>query len=162
MLAMGDALALTIAEVQGFREEDFARLHPGGALGKRLLRVEDIMRQGRANPVVTASRRVGDVLRVITQARAGSACVVDARGRLTGIFTDGDLRRHVKTTPDLVRVPVSRVMTRTPKRISKDRLAVEALRVLNEYKIDELPVIDSHRRPIGLVDVQDLIKAGLV
>jgi len=162
MLAMGDALALAVADVRDFREEDFALLHPGGELGKRLLRVEDIMRRGAAHPTVTTTRRVGDVLRVITQARAGSACVVDRVGRLVGIFTDGDLRRHVKTTPNLIHLPVERVMTRTPKTITQDRLAVEALRILKEHKIDELPVVDERHRPIGLVDVQDLLKAGLV
>lgn len=162
MLAMGDALALAVADAKGFREHDFALLHPGGELGKRLLRVEDVMRRGHANPLVRMQQTVREVLLRITQARAGSACVVDGRGRLAGIFTDGDLRRHLKTTPNLVQLPVGRVMTRTPKTITKDRLAVEALRILKEHKIDELPVVDARHRPIGLVDVQDLLKAGLV
>jgi arabinose-5-phosphate isomerase len=162
MLAMGDALALTVADAQGFRQEDFARVHPGGALGKQLVRVEEIMRKGTASPVVKLTAKVSDVLHTITRARAGSACVIDARGQLAGIFTDGDLRRHVKRTPDLARQTVSSVMTTRPKVITKEQLAVEALRILNEYHIDELPVVDAKHRPIGLVDVQDLLKAGIV
>ncbi|MCX5686282.1 MAG: CBS domain-containing protein [Candidatus Omnitrophica bacterium] len=98
----------------------------------------------------------------ITNARAGSASVVDSKGRFVGIFTDGDLRRHLKTMPDLVERKVRDVMTKNPTVISKDRLAAEAFEILRSKKIDELPVIDRARRPIGLLDVQDLLKAGLV
>jgi arabinose-5-phosphate isomerase len=161
MLAMGDALAVVVAELKGFRERDFALFHPGGQLGKRLLlRVKDLMRTGRANPVVRGTTSVKNVLLAITRARAGSAAVVDHRGRLIGIFTDGDLRRHLDVTPDLPRLPVKRVMTRRPKTLAADRLAVEALRLLREYRIDELVVVDGARRPVGLLDVQDLLKAG--
>ena len=163
MLAMGDALAVVVAEQKGFRERDFALLHPGGQLGRRLLlRVADLMRTGAANPVVRRTRRVRDVLLAITGARAGCASVVDERGRLVGIFTDGDLRRHIDSSVDLAGRAVGEVMTARPKTIEPDRLAEEALRVLREYKIAELVVVDRRGRPVGLLDVQDLLKAGFV
>ncbi|MGE5280268.1 MAG: KpsF/GutQ family sugar-phosphate isomerase [Deltaproteobacteria bacterium] len=162
-LAMGDALAVCLLEKKGFKEKDFAFYHPGGALGKKLLlKVGDIMRHGAANCVVREKECVRDVLVSITEARAGAASVVDARGRLTGIFTDGDLRRHLKTDNALLSCPVKDVMTRKPTTIDKECLASEALRLLKERRIDELPVVDAHDRPIGMLDVQDLLKAGIV
>lgn len=162
MLAMADALAVVVAERRGFKEQDFAFFHPGGQLGKRLLlRVRDVMRTGAANPIVRQTTLVKEVLVAITRARAGCASVVDGRGRLMGIFTDGDLRRHLEDTPNLAQVRVASVMTASPKTIAADRLAAEALRVLREHRIDELVVLDGHRRPVGLLDVQDLLKAGI-
>lgn len=161
MLAMGDALAVVAAERKGFKERDFALFHPGGQLGKRLLlRVRDLMRTGAAHPIKPQRAKVKEVLLAITKARAGCASIVDGRRRLVGIFTDGDLRRHLETTPNLAQVRVADVMTRHPKTIQADRLAAEALRLLHEYKIDELVVVDGRRRPVGLLDVQDLLKAG--
>jgi arabinose-5-phosphate isomerase len=163
MLAMGDALAIALLDRRGFKEEDFAFYHPGGYLGKRLiLKVEDIMRKGKANPIVREGLKVKDVLLKITEARAGSASVVNKKGVLTGIFTDGDLRRHLGSDPSLPLRPVKNVMTKGPVTISKDMLAADAFRILREKKIDEIPVVDKAKRPIGLVDVQDLLKAGLV
>jgi arabinose-5-phosphate isomerase len=163
MLAMGDALAIALLDRRGFREQDFAFYHPGGSLGKRLvLKVEDIMRKGKASPVVKEDLKIKDVLLRITEARAGSASVVNGRGVLTGIFTDGDLRRHLATDPLLSSKPVKQVMTKNPVTISKDLLAADAFRILRERKIDEIPVVDVSKKPIGLVDVQDLLKAGLV
>ena len=163
MLALGDALAITLAEAKGFRQEDFARLHPGGSLGRRLLMtVKDLMRTGPANPIVPATAPVKQVLLAITKARAGSATVVDARGRLLGIFTDGDLRRHLERDTHFLSQPVRTVMTKSPKSVTPDLLAVEALKMLRAYRIDEVPVVDGRRRPVGLLDVQDLLKAGLM
>jgi arabinose-5-phosphate isomerase len=162
-LAMADALAVCLLECKGFKEKDFAFFHPGGALGRRLLlKVEDIMRRGLSNPIVGEENKVSDVLLKITQARAGSATVVDKGGKLKGIFTDGDLRRHLETYADLPRRKVKEVMTKNPTVVNKEMLAVEALRILREKKIDELPVVDKNKRPVGLLDVQDLLKAGLV
>jgi len=162
-LAMGDAIAVCLLEKKGFKEKDFAFFHPAGALGKKLLlKVEDIMRQGHANCVARGEDLVGDVLIAITEARAGAASVVDGRGRLTGIFTDGDLRRHLETDRDLLTRPVKDVMTKRPTTIAADRLANEALRILKELRIDELPVVDAKGRPVGMLDVQDLLKVGLV
>lgn len=124
ILAMGDALAVAVLEKKGFRREDFAFLHPGGTLGKRLLlKVEDIMRKGEANPLVSENASVKDVLLAITKARAGSATVIDKNKKLAGIFTDGDLRRHIESAPSLLNRKVKEVMTRAPKTIRKGRLA---------------------------------------
>ena len=162
-LAMADALAVCLLELKGFKEEDFAFFHPGGLLGKRLLlKVEDIMRKGRANPVVAENKKISEVLFKITQGRAGSATVVNKKGKLSGIFTDGDLRRHLEVNPNLSQRQVKEVMTKNPTTVSPQMLAVEAMRILKDKKIDEVPVVDKHNRPIGLLDVQDLLKAGLV
>ena len=163
MLAMGDALAIALLEKKGFKEKDFAFFHPGGILGKRLiLKVSDIMRTGAANPIVGENAPVKKVLLAITKARAGSASVVDSKGKLVGIFTDGDLRRHIERQPRLIDMRVKDVMTKNPTAITKERLAAEAFDILRSKKIDELPVVDEKSRPIGLLDVQDLLKAGLV
>jgi len=163
MLAMGDALCAALIDKRRFKKIDFAFLHPGGDLGKRLLlKVEDIMRKDAENPIVKQGTKVKDVLLKITIARAGSATVVDAKGKLKGIFTDGDLRRHLEDGEELTKKKVSDVMTKNPKALKKGRLAVEALRILREHKIDEIPIVDERGRAIGLVDVQDLLKAGLV
>ncbi len=162
-LAMADALAVCLLELKGFKERDFALFHPGGMLGKQLLlKVEDIMRTGKANPVVHEEKTVSSVLLEITQARAGAATVVNKNGKLAGIFTDGDLRRHLGTSKDLPKLKIKEVMTRNPLAITEGKLAAEAMRILQERKIDEMPVVDKNRRPIGLLDVQDLLKAGLV
>lgn len=162
-LAMADALAVCLLELRDFREKDFAFYHPGGILGKRLLlRVSDIMRTGPTNPLVREDKRISEVLFKITEARAGSATVVDKRGKLCGIFTDGDLRRHLERDPNLAQRQVKEIMTKTPITVAPEMLAVEAIRILRDKKIDEVPVVDKNNRPIGLLDVQDLLKVGLV
>jgi len=162
-LAMADALAVCLLERKSFKEKDFAFFHPGGALGRRLfLTVEDIMRRGQANAIVDENKKVSQVLFAITRARAGSAIVVDKNGKLKGIFTDGDLRRHLESDNDLPNRKISEVMTKNPTVVKKDMLAAEAMRILQAKKIDEVPVVDKHNRPQGLLDVQDLLKAGLV
>jgi arabinose-5-phosphate isomerase len=162
-LAMADALAVCLLELKGFKEKDFAFFHPGGLLGKRLLlKVEDIMRTGKRNPVAREDKTVSEVLLVITQCRAGSATIVNKKGKLVGIFTDGDLRRHIETDKDLTRRKIRDVMTKNPMVITKGKLAAEAMHILEDKKIDEVPVVDALRRPIGLLDVQDLLRAGLV
>lgn len=162
-LAMGDALAVALIKRRGFKESDYAFFHPGGSLGKRLLlKVEDIMRKGLENPIVDEDSLVKDVLVKITSVRAGSASVVDKKGKLMGIFTDGDLRRHIESDENIATRKIKDVMTRSPKTITKERLAAEALRILKENRIDEIPVVDNKNKPVGLVDVQDLLKVGLV
>lgn len=163
MLAMSDALAVCLLELKGFQEKDFAFFHPGGILGKRLLlKVEDIMRRGKNNPIVSENNKVAEVLLKITRSRAGSASVINKKGELLGIFTDGDLRRHLELDPDLSKRRVKDVMTKKPIAVRPDVLAVEAMRILKDKKIDEVPVVDRHKRPVGLLDVQDLLRAGLV
>jgi len=163
MLAIGDALAIALLEKKKFKPMDFALYHPGGALGKRLLlRVEDIMRPRSRTPIVKEGTKVKDVLIRITRMRAGSASVVDRNGKLTGIFTDGDLRRHLEEGKDLVDRRVGEVMTASPVTITQDRMAAEALKILKDRKIDEIPVVDGKGRPAGILDIQDILAAGLV
>lgn len=163
MLALGDALAVCLLERNEFKEKDFALYHPGGALGKRLLLTAgDIMRTGKTCPIVRESLSVSKVLFAITKGRSGAALIVKADGKLAGIFTDGDLRRHVGSDTNLLDKRISEVMTKKPYVIYSDCLAVEALRILKEKKIDELPVVDIRGRPVGLLDVQDLLKSGIV
>ncbi|OGX35941.1 MAG: hypothetical protein A3C36_08035 [Omnitrophica WOR_2 bacterium RIFCSPHIGHO2_02_FULL_52_10] len=162
-LALGDALAACLIVRRKFRKEDFAFYHPGGTLGRKLLlKVGDIMRQGSHFAKVKDSMVVRNVLLAITQARCGSACVVDKKGRCIGIFTDGDLRRHLKTDTMILRRKVSDVMTKHPQTVNTEKLAVEALTILQERKIDELPVVNGKGKLVGLLDVQDVLKAGLV
>jgi len=163
MLAMGDALAIALLDKHGFKEKDFAMFHPGGILGRRLiLTVEDIMRKGASHPVVKEGLTVKQVLVRITKARAGSATVVNKKGKLIGIFTDGDLRRHIGKDKDLLNKKVKHVMTKGPMAVRKSHLAAEAFQILRSKRIDELPVVDQKGAPVGLVDVQDLLKAGIV
>ncbi|TAM42973.1 KpsF/GutQ family sugar-phosphate isomerase, partial [bacterium] len=162
-LAMADALAICLLERKGFKEKDFAFFHPGGALGRRLLlKVEDIMRTGGANPIVKEDKKVSQVLFAITRSRAGSATVIDKKGKLKGIFTDGDLRRHLESDKNLTRRRIAEVMTKNPAVVYKDMLAVEAMRILQSKRIDEVPVVDKNMRPVGLLDIQDLLRAGLI
>jgi len=163
MLALGDALAIALLEKKNIQPKDFALYHPGGLLGKRLLlKVRDIMRVKSKMPIVTGNTKVKDVLLKITKMRAGSASVVDKKGKLIGIFTDGDLRRHFDEGGDLLNCKVERVMTKSPVTITQDRLAAEAFKILTAKKIDEIPVVDSKKKPIGILDVQDILEAGLI
>ena len=162
-LVMGDCLAASLIERRGFRKEDFAFYHPAGTLGRRLLlTVGDVMRSGKFFPKVNEEKSVKEVLFAITRARCGSACIVDQKGVLTGIFTDGDLRRHLEVDPNLSLRKVQEVMSKNPTVISPDKLAAEALKILQQKKIDELPVVDARHKSVGLLDVQDLLKAGVV
>lgn len=163
MLAMGDALSVAVQAKRGFKIENFALYHPGGNLGKRLLlRAKDIMRKGDANPVAREDELVRDVLLKITRARAGSASIVSKNGILRGIFTDGDLRRHLRAEGDITRKKIKEVMTKNPATVGEETMAVDALQILRTKKIDEVPVVDRKGRPVGLLDVQDLLKEGLV
>ncbi|MDD4956477.1 MAG: KpsF/GutQ family sugar-phosphate isomerase [Candidatus Omnitrophica bacterium] len=163
MLALGDALAVALLEKKKFRPADFALFHPGGALGKRLLlRVGDIMRPKKDTPIVRKNVPVKEVLLKITKLRAGSASIVDGKGKLIGIFTDGDLRRHFEEGKELLTRTVGEVMTASPITIGPEHLAAEAFEILRDRKIDEIPVVDGKGRPVGVLDVQDVLKAGLV
>jgi arabinose-5-phosphate isomerase len=163
MLAVGDALAMAVMETRGFREEDFARLHPGGVLGKRLLwTVQELMHRGRENPVVRQDRPVREALNVMTRTRLGAASVVDRAGRLVGYFTDGDFRRLAPKEPLILEQPVQAVMTRRPHVVQSDTRIGEAAELLHRYKCDNLPVVDKHGRPIGLLDERDLLSEGLL
>jgi arabinose-5-phosphate isomerase len=168
MLAMGDALALTVLKNRRFSKEDYAFYHPGGGLGRRLMVVEDIMRTGRENAVVTPAHTVRQALRAIrgvgkvSKRRTGCACVVDSSKRLTGIFTDGDLRRHLDTGHAFLDRPIEAVMTRNPKVVKKGSLVTEAYKTLKDFRIDEIPVVDGKGRFVGLIDVQDLLETTML
>jgi arabinose-5-phosphate isomerase len=163
MLVMGDALAMAVLQARGFKKSDFARLHPGGAIGRAmLLRVGDIMRTGNRNAIADEKISVEEALLVMTRAKSGSLSVMNARGKLVGVFTDGDFRRHMAANKDLLAQPLKKVMTRRPICICENALAVEALKVFNERNIDDLIVVNSKREPVGLVDSQDLPKLKMV
>ncbi len=163
MLVMGDALALAVLEARGFKEADFAKYHPSGAIGRALLvKVKDIMRSGARNAVASQKLKVREALMVMTQARSGSLSVVDARGKLVGVFTDGDFRRRMAEDEQLFVKTLGSVMTRNPICIRDEALAAEALKVFNERNIDDLIVVNSKKEPVGLVDSQDLPKLKLM
>lgn len=162
MMAIGDALALTVFKQRGYGPEQFAQFHPGGSLGKRTLTVREIMRTGDAHAVVKEETTVQEALVAITRARAGSVSVVDGTGRLTGIFTDGDLRRQLGAGTAALSRPIEEVMTRAPITLSPDRLATEGARIMHDKRIDEIPVVDAAGAPVGLLDVQDLLRTGIV
>ncbi|MBM4082230.1 MAG: CBS domain-containing protein, partial [Planctomycetes bacterium] len=164
MLALGDALALTVARRRKFTKEDYALYHPGGELGRKLLTVDKVMRTGKANPVVRCDATVREALRVMTETAGspGATSVVDKAGKLVGFFTDGDMRRRLPSNPDLLDERVEAVMTRNPKRVTSGHLASEALRMLRDYKIDQLPVVNAKGKLIGILDVQDLLDVGKV
>jgi arabinose-5-phosphate isomerase len=162
MLALGDALALSVMKLRKFTAEDFAVFHPAGQLGRKLIKVGEAMTFRRDENLALASDQlsVGQVLHEVSQIkrRSGAVVLVDEQGRITGIFTDSDLRRLV-TDDDgaALRRPVREVMTKNPKRVRGDQLASEAMAILQQYRIDELPVVDEDDRPVGMIDVQDLV-----
>ncbi len=163
MLALGDALAMVLLEARGFQRDDYASLHPGGAIGRALLlRIEDIMRTGPRMASVSCEATVKDAVLAMTSARAGSVAVLDNEHRLLGIFTDGDLRRHITDPVDIAQRTVSEVMTRDPVTLSRDALAVDALGLFEKHAIDDLVVVDEDGRAVGLVDIQDLPKLKIL
>jgi arabinose-5-phosphate isomerase len=163
MLAYGDALAMAVMDSRGFKAEDFARLHPGGVLGKRLLwTVGDIMHRGRENPVVKDRQPVRDALRIMTRTRMGAASVVDKSGKLVGYFTDGDFRRLAPNDPSILAKTVGAVMTKRPHLLSPQTKIGEAAASLRRYRCDNMPVVDGKGRPIGLLDERDLLAEGLL
>ncbi len=164
-LAVGDALAVVLLLKRGFTKDDFALFHPGGALGKRLLtRVENLMHTGSDIPCVHTSTPMKDVLVEITSKRMGLTGVYDMHDRLTGIITDGDLRRALEKYPDLLEKTASRIMTRNPKRIEKDAPAVKALTIMETHSITSLFVTSNgdKDKPIGIIHLHDILKAGIV
>ena len=162
-LVMGDALAMAVLDARGFKKSDFAQRHPSGAIGRALLlRVGDIMRRGSRNPIAHQTMPVRDALLIMGEAKSGSVSVVNKNGKLAGVFTDGDLRRHLAKDDDVLDLPLAKVMTRRPTTIREDALAADAIRIFNERSIDDLIVVNAKREPIGLVDSQDLPKLKAV
>ena len=155
-LALGDALAMTLLVRKGFREEDFASLHPGGKLGRRLMRVEHVMHSGDAAPVVLSAATMRDVIHEMSSKRLGMTCVVDADGHLIGVVTDGDLRRQMTRATNILDLTAGDVMTTNPITIDRNPLAVEALRVMETHKITAVVVVDAQRFVEGVVHLHDL------
>ena len=162
-LVLGDALAIALLEARGFTAEDFAFSHPGGALGRRLLLlVDDIMHTGDEIPLVTEDTPIRDALLEVTRKGLGMTTVVDASGKLAGIFTDGDLRRTLDQEIDFKSTPIHQVMTSGCTTIRGGILAAEALQVMQSHKINALIVTDDQQRPIGALNMHDLLKAGVI
>jgi arabinose-5-phosphate isomerase len=160
MLALGDALALVVQEGRNFGPHEFARFHPGGDLGRRLMHAGELMRKGERNPQVRAGATVVRAAEVMgrTPGRPGATSVVDDGGRLIGFFTDGDLRRLIERgVSELGKLRIDEVMTRNPRHVSPETFALEALALMHQYEIDQLPVVDEGGRLLGLLDVQDLL-----
>ena len=162
-LAMGDALAIALLDARGFTQEDFARTHPGGSLGRRLLvHVRDVMHGGEKLPVVSESASLKDALLEMTRKGLGMTAIVDGAGRLSGVFTDGDLRRTLEKSIDVHAAKVADLMTRNPKTIGPDQLAVAAVERMQKLKINGLLVVDAERKLVGALNMHDLLKAGVV
>jgi arabinose-5-phosphate isomerase len=162
-LALGDALAVVLLDARGFSADDFARTHPGGSLGRRLLiHVRDIMHSGDALPVINVDVALKNALLEMTAKGLGMTAVVDSEGKVAGVFTDGDLRRALENALDLHQSKVRDLMTKNPKTISKDELAVSAVEKMETLKINGLLVVDEHNRLVGALNMHDLLQAGVV
>jgi arabinose-5-phosphate isomerase len=161
-LALGDALAMTLLVRKGFREEDFATLHPGGKLGRRLMRVEHVMHAGESAPVVRTTTAMPDVVHEMSSKRLGMTCVVDADARLVGVFTDGDLRRQMIRQPNVLALTAGDVMTPNPITIDRRLLAVEALKVMETHKITSVDVADARGTVEGVVHLHDLWRTQMI
>ncbi len=160
-LAIGDALAMTLLVEKGFREEDFASLHPGGKIGKRLMRVESLMHAGKACPIVRTDTRMRDVIYEMSSKKLGMTCVVDGGDTLVGIVTDGDLRRHMERAADILERDAGELMTRAPVSVPPVMLAAEALHVMEQRKITSLVVVD-RGRVAGVVHLHDLWRTEMI
>jgi arabinose-5-phosphate isomerase len=159
---MGDALSVALLEKRGFTAEDFAVLHPGGSLGKRLsLKIEEIMIKGNGIPIVNETANIKEIIVEMTGKRLGSTCVVNKKGVLKGIITDGDLRRLLDRTMDVKELKASDIMTANPKVTRKEYLASFALQQLENFKITSLIVVDNNKKPIGMIHLHDLVNLGL-
>jgi arabinose-5-phosphate isomerase len=162
-LAMGDALAVALLDARGFGEEDFARSHPGGALGRRLLTyVRDVMRTGDAVPMVTAEVSLSAALLEITEKGMAMTAVVDNRRHVLGVFTDGDLRRLIEHVQDFTRLTIADVMHSNPRTIGPDQLAVDAVRLMEEFRINQLLVADGNGKLLGALHIHDLTRAKVI
>lgn len=161
-LVMGDALAMTLLEMRGFTENDFARSHPGGSLGRRLLlRIDELMHQGDEMPRVSHHATLKDALLEMSQKKLGLTTVLDDHGNLLGIYTDGDVRRTFTQNVDLNSTKITDVMSKKPKMIQCGMLAADALQIMEAHKITALVVADSSERPVGIIHIHDILRAGV-
>ncbi|MEQ1913503.1 MAG: KpsF/GutQ family sugar-phosphate isomerase, partial [Sideroxydans sp.] len=162
-LALGDALAVALLDAKGFGEADFARSHPGGSLGRRLLtHVRDIMHTNASVPSVSENATLADAVLEISRKGLGMTAIVDSAHHLLGIYTDGDLRRTLEKKVDFSTTPVASVMSKTPRSIDPDALAVEAVQLMEQYNINQLLVVDSAKKVVGALNMHDLLKAKVI
>lgn len=162
-LALGDALALALMQAKGFSRDEFARSHPGGALGRKLLtHVRDVMRSGDEAPRIPDTAMLSDAILEMSRGRMGITAILDRDQHVLGIFTDGDLRRTLQNGVDLHATPIASVMTRGPRTISPDKLAAEAVQIMEQHKVNQLLVVDGERRLIGALNMHDLFKAKVI
>lgn len=162
-LALGDAIAITLMQAKGFTKEDFVKSHPGGSLGKQLIKVKDIMREENEIPMVKGNTSFSSTLEEINNKKLGFTTVVNDDLKLLGVITDGDLRRaFLKFKNDVQQKPAKDIMTINPKTIQENDLAVSALKIMEDFRISDLIVLDRSQRPIGIVDLKDLLKAGII
>jgi arabinose-5-phosphate isomerase len=162
-LALGDALAIAALDARGFGHDDFARSHPAGSLGRRLLtHVRDVMRTGDDVPTVTEGARLAEAVLEISRKRMGMTAVVDPSRRIVGIFTDGDLRRSLERGTDVHATLIDAVMTRNPRSIHPEALAAEAVELMEKYKTTQLPVVDADERLVGALNIHDLFRAKVL
>lgn len=162
-LVLGDALAIALLKARGFSAEDFARSHPGGSLGKRLLlKIDDLWHTNEYLPSIIESATIREALIEVTAKKLGMTCVVDKQGRLSGIFTDGDVRRCLTQNIDIQNTPLSHIMTVHPHTVAAGMLAAEALSLMQTHKITALVVIDDQRHPLAVVHLHDLLRAGVI
>lgn len=161
-LVMGDALAIALLQVRGFSAEDFALSHPGGALGRRLLlRIDELWHQGEDLPLINENATVSDALIEVTAKKLGMTCVVDNQGHLKGVYTDGDVRRTLTQRYDINTTPISTVMSRNCKTVTKGLLAAEALAIMQKFSITSLVVIDEQNKPTAVIHLHSLLRAGV-
>ncbi|HET9664999.1 MAG TPA: KpsF/GutQ family sugar-phosphate isomerase [Burkholderiales bacterium] len=162
-LALGDALAVALMEAKGFTRDQFARSHPGGSLGRKLLtHVRDVMKGGEEAPAVQASAMLMEAVREVTRGRLGMTAILDEDRRVIGVFTDGDLRRTLEKGRDLHTTPIAEVMTRNPQVIGPEKLAAEAVEIMERHKINQLPVVDANGRLLGALNMHDLFRAKVI
>ncbi len=160
-MALGDAIAVALLEMRGFTSEDFAKFHPGGSLGKKLMKVGELMHIGNELPIVYPDTPLKEAVLVMSEKGFGAALVVNKNGDLVGILTDGDLRRFIESGGSIDKCLVEKVMTKNPKFITKDQLILEALELMERYNITVLPVVEN-KKPIGLIHLHDILKSGVV
>lgn len=162
MAALGDALAVVLLNQKNFDEKKYAFFHPGGSLGKKLLKVKEVMRTKEQCPILLETTPIKEAILKITAAQAGASILIDSEGSLAGIFTDGDLRRHLNDVSSNDTHPVKGIMTQNPKSVDLEMSALEAVGIMKQFMIGDLPVIDSTNKPVGLLNLKDLVNIGLL
>jgi arabinose-5-phosphate isomerase len=161
MIALGDAIAISVLSVKGYKRDEFTKNHPGGNIGKLFyIKVKEIMRRGKDNPVIYKEKTVKEAIDIMTLTSVGAVSVIDKNGKLIGYFTDGDLRRKIAFIK--LDDKIERYMTKNPLFIDENELAIKAAKIINDKKVDNLPVVDERKRVVGIIDERDLIREGII